>query len=454
MPFKENFVWGTATAAYQIEGGASQDGRGPTVWDDFSHTTGKTRFGDHGDQACDSYNRLDEDLEILKTLGVKAYRFSICWTRILPEGTGKVNPLGLKYYDRLIDRLLASKIIPFVTIFHWDYPLELYYQGGWLNAKSPQWFAEYVRVLVDHFSDRVQYWITQNEPQCYIGLGHELGRHAPGLQLPRKQVIRAWHHNLIAHGLSVEVIRENAKLKPYIGIVSCGGSPIPLTDRREDREAALKAMFNQKDGERLNLSHGDLLDPVVLGKYPDRLVPFLPAGYEKEMAIITQPLDYIGLNLYSGFHVKYDEKEGYLREAEPVGKEETSMEWKVEPKCLYWTPKMVIDRYQLPVYITENGMANNDWVALDGQVHDPQRIDFIKRYLKELLKLADEGYQNKLAGYFYWSLLDNFEWALGYTKRFGLVHVDFTTLKRTMKDSAYYYQKLIASNGELLNAER
>jgi len=451
MAFKNGFLWGTATAAYQIEGGAGQDGRGPTVWDEFSHTPGKTSFGEHGDRACDSYNRLDEDLALLKTLGVKAYRFSICWTRILPEGTGRLNPQGFSYYDRLIDQLLANGIIPFVTIFHWDYPLELYYKGGWLNAESPRWFADYVEVLVDHFSDRVRYWVTQNEPECYIGNGLETGRHAPGLQLPRKQVLRAWHHNLIAHGLAVQVIREKAKLKPAIGIVSCGEVPIPLTESREDREAAVTAMFNKKDGESLNLSFGDSLDPVILGKYPGRLIPYLPAGYEKDMETMAQPLDFIGLNLYTGFYVRHDDKEGYVREAPPVGQEETSIGWKVEPKCLYWAPKMVIDRYWLPVYITENGMANNDWVALDGRVHDPQRIDFIKRYLQELQKLSQEGYEEKLAGYFYWSLLDNFEWAQGYTKRFGLVHVDYTTLQRTIKDSAYYYQKLIASNGGFLN---
>ncbi|WP_341876707.1 GH1 family beta-glucosidase [Defluviitalea saccharophila] len=450
MSFKEDFVWGTATSAYQIEGGALQDGRGLTIWDEFSHTPGKTRFRDHGDNACDSYNRIEEDIEILKELGIKAYRFSISWTRILPKGTGEINPLGLAYYDRLINALIKNNITPFVTLFHWDYPLELYYKGGWLNSDSPKWFAEYVKVVVDHFSDRVQYWVTQNEPECYICNGHEIGRHAPGLQLPRKQVIRAWNHNLVAHGLAVEVIRKNAKLKPYIGIVSCGEVPMPATDSEEDREAAIQAMFNKNDETSLNLSFGDLLDPVILGKYPDRIIPFLPPNYEKDMETIAQPLDFIGLNLYTGFYVKYNVKLGYIRQGEIVGSAETSVEWKVEPKCLYWAPKMVIDRYNLPIYITENGLANNDWVSLEGQVHDPQRVDFIHRYLEELLNLSEEGYKDKIAGYFHWSMLDNYEWARGYAKRFGLVHVDFTTYKRTIKDSGYYFKKVIESNGNIL----
>jgi beta-glucosidase len=449
MGFKEDFIWGAATAAYQIEGGALQDGRGLSVWDEFSHTPGKTRLGDHGDYACDSYNRMEEDIAILKELGMKAYRFSISWPRIIPNGTGAVNSKGIAYYDRLINALIKNNITPFVTLFHWDYPLELYYKGGWLNPDSPKWFAEYVKVVVDHFSDRVQYWVTQNEPECYIGLGHELGLHAPGLQLPRKQVVRAWHYNLMAHGLAVKAIRENAKLKPYIGVVSCGDVPIPATDSIEDREVAIRAMFNKIDGPDLYLSFGDLLDPVILGKYPDRIIPYLPLNYEKDMDTIAQPLDFVGLNIYYGSYVKYDEKQGCIRQEEIPGSAETSLGWKVEPKSLYWGPKMVIDRYNLPVYITENGLANNDWISLDGKVHDPQRIDFINRYLKELHRLSEEGYKDKLAGYFHWSLLDNFEWAEGYTKRFGLVYVDYSTYKRTIKDSGYYFKKVIESNGNI-----
>ena len=450
MGFKEDFVWGTATASYQIEGGAYQDGRGLSIWDEFSHTPGKTRFGDNGDNACDSYNRLEEDIMILKGLGVKSYRFSISWTRIFPKGVGEINPLGIAYYDKLIDSLIENNITPFVTLFHWDYPLELYYRGGWLSEDSPKWFEEYVKVIVDKFSDRVQYWITQNEPECYICNGLDIGRHAPGLTLPRKQVIRAWHHNLIAHGLAVKTIRDHAKLKPFIGIVSCGETPMPATNNGKDIQAAIKAMFNKNDGATTNLSFGDLLDPVILGKYPDRFISLLPTDYKKDMPIIKQSLDFIGLNLYTGFYVKYDERLGYVRQETLTGKEETSVEWKIEPKCLYWAPKMVIDRYNLPVYITENGLANNDWVCQDGKVHDMQRVDFMNRYLKELLVLANEGYREKLAGYFHWSMLDNYEWARGYAKRFGLAHADLTTLKRTIKESGYHYKKIIKSNGNIL----
>jgi beta-glucosidase len=423
------------------------------VWDEFSHTPGKTRFGNNSDKACDSYNRIGEDIEILKKLEVRAYRFSICWTRIIPKGIGEINPIGIAYYNKLINELIKNDITPYVTLFHWDYPLELYYKGGWLNADSPKWFEEYTKVVVEHFSDRVKYWITQNEPdepECYICNGLEIGRHAPGLTLPRKQLIRAWHHNLIAHGLSIKAIRENAGLKPVIGVVSCGETPMPATDSEQDQKAAIKAMFNKNDGPTTNLSFGDLLDPVVLGKYPDRFIPLLPEGYEEDTDIIAQPLDFIGLNLYTGFYVKHSDESGYIRQEPLVGSEETSVEWKVEPKCLYWATKMVMDRYKLPVFITENGLANNDWVSLDGKVHDPQRIDFINRYLKELLVLSEQGYEENVAGYFYWSMLDNYEWARGYAKRFGLVHVDFKTYKRTIKDSGYHFRDIIKTNGELL----
>jgi beta-glucosidase len=254
----------------------------------------------------------------------------------------------------------------------------------------------------------------------------------------------------MAHGLAVKAIRENAILKPIIGVVSCGETPMPATDSKEDKEAAIKEMFNKNDGPTTNLSFGDLLDPVVLGRYPDRFIAHLPEDYEKDMNIITQPIDFIGLNLYTGFYVKHSGEFGYVRQEHLVGSEETSVEWKVEPKCLYWATKMVIDRYKLPVYITENGLANNDWVSLDGKVHDPQRIDFTNRYLRELLALSKQGYKENVAGYFHWSMVDNYEWARGYAKRFGLVHVDFTTYKKTIKDSGYHYKKVIENNGETL----
>lgn len=379
---------------------------------------------------------------------MKAYRFSLSWPRLMPDGTGRLNEAGFAYYDRMIDGLLKNGIEPYITLFHWDYPLELYYKGGWLNRDSKHWFGEYAMQVTRRYSDRVSHWITENEPQCYIGLGHRDGIHAPGLKLPMVEVVRAWHNNLAAHGMAVQAIRQNAVRKPSIGLVSCGDVPVPVHETDADIDACRHAMYDRHIGVSPRLEHCDLLDPAIFGKYPENLRELLPSYYEEDMALIAQPLDFIGLNIYSGFRMEKG-AQGWGEVAHDVrGFPETATEWAVRPEALYWAPRFIHERYGLPVMITENGMANLDWMSADGAVHDPQRVDYLNRYLKMYRRAADEGIP--LDGYFYWSLLDNYEWASGYSRRFGLIYVDYTDCRRTWKDSAYRYRDIIAANGENL----
>lgn len=448
MGFSKDFIWGTATASYQIEGGAFEDGRGLSVWDQFSATPGKVRNGDTGAVACDSYHRMEEDIRLLKEIGVKAYRFSLSWPRLLPDGTGRLNEKGFAYYDRLIDSLLKNGIEPYITLFHWDFPLELYYKGGWLNRDVKNWFGEFAMQAARRYGDRVQGWITENEPQCYIGLGHRDGIHAPGLQLPMNEVVRCWHNSLAAHGMAVQAIRQNAAKTPHIGLVSCGDVPVPTPETEENIDACRHCMFDRHIGVSPRLEHIDLLEPAVFGRYPENLIDLLPDYYAQDMSPIAQPLDFIGLNIYAGFPIAKG-KEGWPEVQPDVrGRAETATEWPVRPDSLYWACRFINERYHLPVLITENGMANLDWKSADGQVHDPQRVDFINRYLTSLKRAADEGIP--VEGYFYWSLLDNYEWASGYSRRFGLTYVDYADMSRTLKDSAYRYRDIIAANGENL----
>ncbi|GKX31497.1 beta-glucosidase [Vallitalea longa] len=451
MGFKKDFVWGIATAAYQVEGGYNQDGRGLSVWDNFSHTPEIVVDMHNGDTACDSYNRYKEDVALMKKIGVKAYRFSISWSRVLPCGTGKVNEKGLEYYDKLVDELIANGIEPYITLFHWDFPYALYKQGGWLNDKSPEWFAEYTKVVIERLSDRVKFWITQNEPQCYIDLGHSKGQHAPGLQLPWNEVLLAGRNSMLAHGRAVMTIRKYAKQSPIIGYAPCGSVAIPNTNSDEDIEAAVIDMFRPSQKSLFTISM--LVDPVILGRYPEGAEEIygedLPILTDKQKEIMCQPLDFLGFNNYSGHKVYMNSEGEVCRVKKQVGRAQTAMEWDVMPEGIYWGPRLMSERYNLPFYITENGMANLDWKAQDGKIYDYQRIDFTSRYLANYRKLASEGVD--LRGYFHWSLLDNFEWKLGYSRRFGMVYVDFETGERTLKESAYWYNKVISSNGEDLS---
>ncbi|MDP0500071.1 MAG: GH1 family beta-glucosidase [Verrucomicrobiota bacterium JB022] len=442
-PFPKNFFWGAAAASYQIEGWGRDSGIGRSVWDQFCDTPGKVFAGNDGSVACDHYHRYADDVRMMADLGLQAYRLSISWPRVIPQGTGAVNAKGLDFYDRLVDALLAANIRPWVTLFHWDYPLALYDRGGWLNADSPQWFADYARVVVDRLSDRVQNWFTLNEPQCSVLLGHQDGVHAPGLKLGRRDILRINHHHMVAHGLAVQVIRSHSQSPAQIGAAPVGVIKIPRTESPEDIAAARAATFavNQQ-GLWCTTPY---TDPMVLGQYPEELHPELPEGALDDLDTIRQPLDFFGANIYHADLVEADGQGGWRNLEFPVGHPRTPMDWNVVPEALYWGPKFLHERYNLPVVITENGMANPDWVDCDGHVRDGQRIDFVRRYLRNYRRAIDEGVP--ALGYFYWSIMDNFEWAFGYSKRFGLVHVDYQTQQRTLKDSAHWYRELIRQHG-------
>jgi beta-glucosidase len=447
MNFPKNFVWGVAAASYQVEGATRADGRGPTTWDMMCRKPGAIWNGHTGDVACDHYHRYKEDVALMKSLNVRGYRLSIAWSRVLPEGTGKVNAKGLAFYDKLVDELLAAGIEPWVTLFHWDHPLELYRRGGWLNRDAADWFADYATIVVGKLSDRVRHWITLNEPVCFLDLGLKAGVQAPGDKLAWAEVLQAAHHALLAHGKGVQAIRANAKTKPQVGYAPVSNVCIPATNRRADIAAARKAMFGYR--ERTLWQHSWWSDPVVLGHYPaDGLKVFgadAPRVESGDLRTIKQPLDFFGVNIYSGDIYRAGKDGQPEKVAFPVGHPLTAFRWNVVPAALYWGPKFLQERYGMPVVITENGMSNADVVSLDGRVHDPQRIDFLHRYLRELGRAIADGVD--VRGYFQWSVMDNFEWAEGYKERFGLVYVDYPTQKRIPKDSAYWYRDLIAVNG-------
>jgi beta-glucosidase len=444
MKFGKNFIWGAATSSYQIEGAACHDRGGLSVWDMLGRQAGKIVNGDTGDVACDHYQRYKNDVDLMAQIGLQAYRFSISWPRVLPEGAGKVNQHGLDFYNRLVDALLEKNITPWITLFHWDYPYALYCRGGWLNRDSADWFADYTTLIVDQLSDRVSHWITLNEPQCFIGLGHHDGVHAPGLKMGLSEVLLAAHHALLAHGKSVQAIRANAKTLPVIGAAQASKISIPVSDHSNDIEAARQHMFSVREKHVFN--NAWFSDPMILGHYPEEGVELfaadMPNVLPEDLACIKQELDFFGTNIYSGNHIQATADNGYAT-IEIKGLAETAMGWPVTPEALYWGPKFFFERYHMPVVVTESGMANDDRVD-NGRVHDRERIEFLYKYLSEYARAIEDGVP--ALGYFLWSLLDNFEWAEGYSKRFGIVYVDYKTQQRIMKYSAYWYKALIASH--------
>ena len=448
--FPPNFVWGAATASYQIEGAWDADGKGPSIWDHCAHHTSRIWERQTGDVACDHYHRWPEDVSLMSDLGLHAYRCSLSWPRILPHGIGTVNERGLEFYDRLIDALLAAGIQPWVTLYHWDLPLALYHRGGWLNRDIAEWFADYTEVVVDRLSDRVSRWITLNEPQCFIGFALHEGGQAPFLNLPLPDVIRAAHNALLAHGRAVQVIRSRSKTHAQIGWAPVGIMGWPLSDSPADVAAAREASFRITDPTLWNTSWFG--DPAVLGQYPeDGLRLFgssLPRDWERDLAVIHQPLDFYGANIYSNQSWCAGPDGQPERAHSAPGHPHTMYLWKITPPALRWGPRFLHDRYRLPIVVTENGLSNPDWVARDGAVHDPQRIDYLDRHLRALLQAIAEGAE--VRAYFHWSLMDNFEWQEGYKHRFGLVHVDFGTLRRTPKDSFAWYREVIRTNGSSL----
>ena len=454
MSFRKDFVWGAATASYQVEGAAYEDGKGLNIWDVFCKEDGHVYEHHTGDVACDQYHRYKEDVAIMKELGLKAYRFSVNWARILPEGTGKVNEKGLAYYDNLVNCLIENGIEPYMTLYHWDLPYALHQKGGWLNPQSPEWFYEYAKLMAAHFSDRGSHFFTFNEPQCTVGLGYVTGEHAPGLKVGPYDYFSIWHNVLKAHGRGVQAIREAAVRPVEIGMAPCGALYYPATDSKEDIEAARKANFSlpEADIRAVSWDVAFCADPVFLGQYPEDIMKsfgqYFPKNAEKDLELISQPLDFYGQNMYNAVPVRADENGNPVRVDRYPGFPKTAIQWPVTPEVLYWAPKFLYERYQKPFYVTENGMSSHDWVSLDGKVHDASRVDFMHRYLREFKKAAADGVD--LRGYFAWSLMDNFEWAYGYSERFGMVYVDYQTQKRTVKDSGLFYKNVIASNGEIL----
>ncbi|MEW1631336.1 GH1 family beta-glucosidase [Streptomyces sp. NPDC089173] len=439
--FPADFTWGVATAAYQIEGAVTEDGRSPSIWDTFSHTPGKVDGGDTGDIACDHYHRTGEDIGLIKQVGADAYRFSIAWPRVVPGGDGPVNKAGLDFYDRLVDGLLEAGVTPFATLYHWDLPQVLQDRGGWTVRETSEHFAAYASQVVERIGDRVKDWATLNEPLCSAWIGHLEGRMAPGLT-DLTAAVRASYHLHLGHGLAVQAIRA-ASSDARVGIVN-NLSPIePASASEADLAAARRA-----DGH----INRWWLDPVLGRGYPQDMVelygvelPVRPGDLET----IAAPLDWLGLNYYFRQIVTADPSgpaPGFTQ-VPVAGARHTYMDWEVyadglEQLLLRLTEEYGVER----VYVTENGSAYQDTVAADGSVHDPERVRYLEEHLAACASAVAKG--APLAGYFAWSLLDNFEWAYGYDKRFGLVHVDYATQLRTVKSSGRRYAELIREHAE------
>jgi beta-glucosidase len=428
--FPPGFVWGVATAAYQIEGAAREDGRGPSIWDTFSHTPGKTFEGHTGDVACDHYHRWRDDIELISALGVDAYRFSIAWPRVQPRGQGAWNDKGLAFYDRLVDALLEKGIAPHATLYHWDLPQALQDQGGWATRETAQRFADYAEFMGRRLGDRLASIVTHNEPWCTAMLGHAIGQFAPGARDPQLAVQVA-HHLLLSHGLALQAMR-GVGVKAPLGIVLNQSPATPATDSQADRDLAEReyATFVRW-----------FMEPIFCKRYPMAPgVTLFPVTHENDFEIIAQPLDFLGINYYT--RIWASAAQPPVPSPMPLGAND--MGWENHPQGLTELLLRVNRDYTLPpVYITENGTACADRVQ-GGRVADPERIEYLRSHL-EALRAAMEGGVD-VRGYFYWSLLDNYEWNSGYDKRFGLVHVDYETQARTLKDSALWYREFIARN--------
>jgi len=448
--FPPNFAFGASTAAYQIEGAVADDGRGPSVWDEFSHKKGKIRKQHNGDHACEHYVRYADDVQLMQTLGLDAYRFSISWSRVMPLGRGKVNQQGLDFYHKLVDKLLEAGITPYATLFHWDFPLALHKEyKGFLSRQAAQDYANYVEVVVRSLGDKIKHWITINEPWEHGCLGYFMGEHAPGHKRPWNYM-QVMHHQMLAHGLGVERIRQLAP-DAKVGI-AVSLTPIhPLTDSIKDQQAADVA------NDFMNFV---TLDPLLKGKYPDSLMKafrwFSADIRPGDMSKISQPLDFIGINNYQREFARYSALVPFLKswivggggvsdtDFVKNGVQHTSMGWEVYPQSIYEALKWLQDDYGNPtVIITENGAAFDD-VVTDGKVDDPKRIAYFQDYLAQVSKVIAEG--ANVSGYFAWSLFDNFEWAAGYDKRFGLIHVDYQSQQRIIKQSGHWYRQLIERN--------
>lgn len=435
MGFSKDFLWGAATSSAQIEGAYLEDGRTESIWD--IAPAEKIKDGKSCHVACDHYHRMREDVALMHEMGLKSYRFSVSWSRIMPN-EGEINPLGIKFYSDLIDELIKNGIEPLLTIYHWDMPTWVYKKGGWMSKNIIPLFEEYTKVLVESFSDRVKWWIPMNEPGCFIMNAYMQGIHAP-FKRNYLALSTLTRNCMFAHAASVKAIRKYAKKPVKVGIAFSTGAWVPENETPEEIEKA--RLLSMEKGCGL-MGNRWWMDPMLAGK------PVCAYGIyhskKKDMTEIYQPLDFIGLNIYTSYN--YAEWGGGKKADDSIPK--NCLGWVIDPRVMYWNVKFVYDKYKLPIMITENGLAALDKVTEDGKIHDENRIDFTKNYLANLKRAANEGVE--IIGYQHWSLMDNFEWAEGYEPRFGLIHVDFATGKRTLKESAHYYKHIIETNGEEL----
>ncbi|WP_257164814.1 GH1 family beta-glucosidase [Bradyrhizobium sp. SRS-191] len=442
--FPADFVWGTATSSYQIEGGATADGRGPSIWDVFTRIQGNIEDASTGDVACDHYNRYKEDVRLIKELGCRAYRFSIAWPRLFPDGGLTPNPKGLDFYNRLVDELLANGIAPYATLYHWDLPQALQDRiGGWRSAETAKAFAHYAGYVAQHLSDRVKTIFTINECGRFIPFGYGLGMDAPGLKLPPQEVNQARHHVALAHGLAVQAIRAQGRAGTRVGMAENITACLPAIDTAENIRAAEIATREMNAG---------FLNVILEGRYTEGFLAWsgkdAPIFTADELKTIAAPVDFVGLNIYApqAYVVASDRAPGFDVLPMPASFPHMSSPWLlVGPETAYWVPKLAAKIWSLKtIYITENGTSSDDKLTADGKVHDLDRVMYLRNYLAQLQRATSEGVPVK--GYFLWSLLDNFEWVFGYKQRFGVYHVDFDTQVRTPKLSASYYRHVITRN--------
>ena len=441
-PFPENFVWGSATAAYQVEGAVHLDGRGPSIWDTWSHQPGNVVHNDTGDVADDFFDRYPSDVALMKSLGLRGCRFSIAWPRVFPQGSGTPNPKGLDFYDRLLDTLHEAGVEPYCTLFHWDLPQALEDRGGWASADTAKAFADYAGYVAGKLSDRIRNWMTINEFSSFIDGGYGPNPHmAPARTLSRHQLAQARHHAVLAHGLGVHAIRANAKRPVRVGIAENTSGAAPAIATPGHIEAAKRAL------REFNAAYTTvIMEGRYTQAYLDGLGADAPRFTEQELKIISSPLDFFGVNVYTTSKVMAaDNAQGFVRLPTPASYPHMQSSWLyISPEALYWTPKLMTSVWPIrEMYITENGCSCADAVNAEGKVLDTDRVLFLRGYLTHLQQAVEEGVPVK--GYFLWSLLDNFEWARGYSERFGITYVDYKTQQRIPKLSSQFYKQVIAA---------
>jgi beta-glucosidase len=439
--FPENFIWGVATAAPQIEGAAFADGKGESVWDRFSRLPGKTHHGDTLDRACDHYSRYEEDFALMRRLGIRHYRLSIAWPRLFPNGDGALNPAGIAYYHRLFDAMIAAGITPWVTFFHWDLPQALEDRGGWTQRLTVEAFATYANTVVHAFGAKVKNWITLNEIRCFTYMAYGVGNKAPGRLVAPAELNQTYHHALLCHGHAVRAVRQFGGPGARVGLTDNSDVCLPVTETAAD-VAAARTWFARRNEHLLGAIYGGGYSPAYLSRVGAD-APKVAAG---DFDLISAPTDFLGLNLYTGHFVRAGRDGEPELVPLPAGYPKADSYWlHLAPQVMYWGTRLAHEVYGVKeIFITENGCGYNDEPVVDGEVCDLHRKEFIRSHLRELQRAMHDGVP--VAGYFLWSFMDNFEWEDGYERRFGIVHVDFATLKRTPKLSAHYYAQVIAQN--------